>query len=365
MATEQMVNLSRSLQTELYETANRLATPGKGILAADESVTTIGKRFEENGIANNEVTRRQYRQMLIDNEQLSQYISGVILHEETIGQNDDKGKPLIESLKSKSIIAGIKVDKGLVPLLGTNGESATQGLDDLKQRCDQFYKAGCRFAKWRAVLKIGENEPSQTAIIENATGLARYASICQQSGLVPIVEPEVLSDGNHNVGKCQSVSEKVYCAVFKALNDFNVLLEGILLKPNMVTPGHDCQQKSSPNEVALHTITALSRTVPPAVPGIMFLSGGQSEEEATDNLDAINRVNAKKPWILSFSFGRALQTSALAVWAGKRENIDKAQQELLNRAKANSLASMGKYTVGSIPTSFNATKSNYVAKHSY
>ena len=240
------VVLNSSLQNQLVETANIIATPGKGILAADESMGTIGKRFAELNVPNTEENRRQYRQMLFGNGQLSNYISGVILHEETILQKDDKGCPLLEILKSKSIIPGIKVDKGLVTLGGTKYESTTQGLDDLKQRCDSFYKSGCRFAKWRAVLKIGETEPSSVAIKANAYGLARYASICQHSGLVPIVEPEVLSDGNHSIEKCQKVSEKVYAAVFKALSDHNVLLEGILLKPNMVTAGHDWEGRNSP-----------------------------------------------------------------------------------------------------------------------
>lgn len=238
--------LPQNVQDELYETANRIATPGKGILAADESMGTIGKRFGELGIPNTDENRRQYRQMLLGSEQLSTFVSGVILHEETLTQKDDNGQILPEVLKAKSIIPGIKVDKGLVTLLGTKAESATQGLDDLKVRCDSYYKAGCRFAKWRAVLRIGDTEPSATAILENSNGLARYAAICQESGLVPIVEPEVISDGAHNIDKCQKVSEKVYAAVFKALSDYNVFLEGILLKPNMITAGHASSQKNSP-----------------------------------------------------------------------------------------------------------------------
>ncbi|KAH9389579.1 Fructose-bisphosphate aldolase 5, cytosolic [Tyrophagus putrescentiae] len=363
--TTNYVMLPQNVQDELYETANRIATPGKGILAADESMGTIGKRFNELGIPNTDENRRQYRQMLFGSDQLANYVSGVILHEETLTQKDDQGRILPDVLKSKSIIPGIKVDKGLVTLLGTRGESATQGLDDLKVRCDSYYRAGCRFAKWRAVLRIGDTEPSATAILENSNGLARYAAICQESGLVPIVEPEVLSDGSHSIDKCQKVSEKVYAAVFKALSDYNVFLEGILLKPNMITGGHASSQKNSPDEVGLFTVTTLIRTVPPAVPGIMFLSGGQSEEEATANLNAINRVTAKKPWILSFSFGRALQTSALNAWAGKTENVGKGQTELVNRLKANSLATLGKYTPGVVPASFMANKSNFVEKHTY
>lgn len=253
--TTNYVMLPQNVQDELYETANRIATPGKGILAADESMGTIGKRFNELGIPNTDENRRQYRQMLFGSDQLANYVSGVILHEETLTQKDDQGRILPDVLKSKSIIPGIKVDKGLVTLLGTRGESATQGLDDLKVRCDSYYRAGCRFAKWRAVLRIGDTEPSATAILENSNGLARYAAICQESGLVPIVEPEVLSDGSHSIDKCQKVSEKVYAAVFKALSDYNVFLEGILLKPNMITGGHASSQKNSPDVSTLpHTL---------------------------------------------------------------------------------------------------------------
>ncbi|KAK7855612.1 fructose-bisphosphate aldolase [Quercus suber] len=228
---------------------------------------------------------------------------------------------------------------------GTNGETTTQGFDSLGARCQQYYKAGARFAKWRAVLKIGPNEPSELSIQQNAQGLARYAIICQENGLVPIVEPEILTDGAHDIRKCAAATEIVLAAVYKALNDQHVLLEGTLLKPNMVTPGSD-SPKVTPEVIAEYTVTALRRTVPAAVPGIVFLSGGQSEEEATLNLNAMNRLEVLKPWTLSFSFGRALQQSTLKTWAGKKENVGKAQEVFLVRCKANSEASLGKYSGG-------------------
>jgi len=257
----------------------------------------------------------------------------------------DSGKPFVDVLKEHNVLPGIKVDKGTIELAGTNGETTTQGLDGLGQRCAQYYSAGARFAKWRAVLKIGPTEPSPLAIMENANGLARYAIICQENGLVPIVEPEILVDGPHDINKCAEITERVLAPVYKALNDHHVLLEGTLLKPNMVTPGSE-SQKVSPEVIAEHTVRALQRTVPPAVPGIMFLSGGQSEEEATVNLNAMNKLQTKKPWTLSFSYGRALQQSTLKAWSGKEENKQKAQEVFLARAKANSEATLGRYAGG-------------------
>jgi len=248
--------------------------------------------------------------------------------------------------------------------MGTNDESTTQGLDDLQKRCDQYYKDGCRFAKWRCVIKIREHEPSQLAILENANVLARYASCCQQAKIVPIVEPEILPDGDHDIERCQKVTEKVLAAVYKALNDHNVYLEGTLLKPNMVTAGQSCSKKYSSQDIAKATVTALQRTVPAAVPGIVFLSGGQSEEEASVNLNAINQYAGKKPWKLTFSYGRALQASALKAWGGKPDQVKAGQAEFLKRAKANNLAANGKYTAGSIE-SVAASKSNFVAIHKY
>ena len=274
----------------------------------------------------------------------------------------DPGKPFVDVMKEGNVLPGIKVDKGVVALAGTDGETTTQGLDDLGKRCAQYYAAGARFAKWRAVLKIGPNEPSPLSILENANGLARYAIICQENGLVPIVEPEILVDGPHDIDRCAEVTERVLAACYKALNDHHVLLEGTLLKPNMVTPGSEAK-KVSPEVIAEYTVRTLQRTVPPAVPGIMFLSGGQSEEEATLNLNTMNKLQTKKPWTLSFSYGRALQQSTLKAWQGKEENVAKAQEVFLNRAKANSEATLGKYQGGA--GGADASESLHVKDYKY
>lgn len=328
---------------ELIKTAKYIATPGKGILAADESTGTIGKRLASINVENVESNRQALRELLFTCPGALTYLSGVILFEETLYQKTSDGKLFVDYLQENGVVPGIKVDKGVVDLSGTNGETTTQGFDSLGSRCQEYYKAGARFAKWRAVLKIGPTEPSELAIQQNAQGLARYAIICQENGLVPIVEPEVLTDGSHDIKKCAAVTELVLAAVYKALNDHHVLLEGTLLKPNMVTPGSD-SPKVGAEVIALHTVTALRRTVPPAVPGIVFLSGGQSEEEATLNLDAMNKLDVLKPWTLTFSFGRALQQSTLKAWSGKKENIGKAQETFLARCKANSEATLGKFT---------------------
>ncbi|KAJ3681167.1 hypothetical protein LUZ60_015656 [Juncus effusus] len=328
---------------ELIKNATYIGSPGKGILAADESTGTIGKRFASINVENIEENRRTYRELLFCTPGALQYLSGVILFEETLFQKTKEGKPFVEILKEGGVLPGIKVDSGVVPLAGTNGETTTQGHDDLAKRCKKYYEAGARFAKWRAVLKIGPTEPSQLSIDQNAQGLARYAIICQENGLVPIVEPEILVDGSHSIDVCADVTERVLAACYKALNDQHVLLEGTLLKPNMVTPGSDAPKVSN-ETIAKYTITALQRTVPPAVPAIVFLSGGQSEEEATLNLNAMNKFQGKKPWSLSFSFGRALQQSTLKAWAGKEENVEKARAALLARCKANSEATLGSYT---------------------
>jgi len=294
----------------------------------------MGKRLANIGVENTEENRRLYRQLLFtSSEEMSNYISGVILFDETVYQKTDDGVPFPKVLQEKGIIPGIKVDTGVVKLQGTEDETTTQGLDNLTARCEKYRQEGCRFAKWRCVLKIGKNTPSAVSILENANVLARYATCCQQAGLVPIVEPEILPDGDHDVERCQKVTEKVLAAVYKALSDHHVYLEGTLLKPNMVTSGQSCPNKSSPEENALATVTALQRTVPPAMPGVVFLSGGQSEEEASVNLNAINTLKAKKPWALTFSYGRALQASALRAWSGKKENVDAGQAEFLKRAK--------------------------------
>jgi fructose-bisphosphate aldolase, class I len=332
---------------ELIETARRIATPGKGILAADESTGTIGQRFSKIEVENNYENRQAYRTLLFTTPGLGQFISGVIEFEETLDNKDPDGTLIQEYLYREGIIPGIKVDKGTVPIPGTDGETATLGLDGLAERCKGYYEKGCRFAKWRAVLKIGPGLPSERAILENAHGLARYASICQANGLVPIVEPEVLADGAHSIDECAEKSSRVYAAVIKALHDYGVLLEGSLLKPNMITSGTSAPQKAGSGDVAWKTVQTLLRTVPAAIPGIMFLSGGQSEEEASVELNAFNALpGVKRPWTLSFSFGRALQDSCLKAWRGKPENVQAAQQALLKRAEANSKASLGVYEGG-------------------
>jgi len=339
-----------AMQAELRRIASAIARPGHGILAADESTGTMGKRLANIGAENTEENRRKYRQLLFTcGKALGENISGVILFHETLYQKSDDGTPFVKLIKDMGIIPGIKVDKGVVPLMGSEGESTTQGLDDLGQRCAQYKKDGCDFAKWRCVLKITQNTPSYQAIMENANVLARYASICQLHGLVPIVEPEVLMDGAHDLDRAQKVTETVLAATYKALNDHHVFLEGTLLKPNMVLAGQSCPTKYTPQQAAEATVLALSRTVPAAVPGITFLSGGQSEEEATVHLDAVNKCTvAKKPWALTFSYGRALQASALKAWGAKDSGVAAGQQELMKRACANGAASVGKYVAGAV-----------------
>ncbi|KAK4392095.1 Fructose-bisphosphate aldolase 1, cytoplasmic [Sesamum angolense] len=348
---------------ELIANATYIGTPGKGILAADESTGTIGKRLSSINVENVESNRRALRELLFTTPGVLQYLSGVILYEETLYQKTAAGKPFVDVMKEGGVLPGIKVDKGTVELAGTNGETTTQGLDDLAQRCQKYYSAGARFAKWRAVLKIGPNEPSQLAINENANGLARYAIICQENGLVPIVEPEILVDGPHDIKKCADVTERVLAACYKALNDHHILLEGTLLKPNMVTPGSDAA-RVAPEVIAEHTVRALQRTMPAAVPAVVFLSGGQSEEEATVNLNAMNKLKTKKPWSLSFSYGRALQQSTLKAWSGKAENIPKAQTVFHARCKANSEATLGTYQ-GGAAMSEGASESLHVKDYKY
>jgi len=357
--------LTKDQEDELRAIANAIVRPGKGILAADESIGSMEKRLKPLGLENTEENRRVYRQLLFNgSDELSQYISGVILFHETLYQKTDDGTPFVEVLKKKGIIPGIKVDKGVIPIAGTVGEATTQGLDDLNARCAQYKKDGAQFAKWRCVHKIGATTPSHTALVEVAQVLARYASICQQNGLVPIVEPETLPDGEHDLERCQKVTETVLAYTYKALNDHHVFLEGTLLKPNMVTPGQSLTAKKYANEdIGRATVTALQRTVPVAVPGVVFLSGGQSEEDATKNLNAINQHQGKKPWALTFSYGRALQASTLAAWGGKPENVPAAQAVLLKRAKANSLASLGKYSGEAADDS--AAQSLFVENHAY
>jgi len=328
---------------ELKQTASTIATPGKGILAADESTGTIGKRLAGIGVENTETNRQAYRQLLFKTEGWGNYCSGVILYEETLYQKTDDGTPFVDVIKAAGVIPGIKVDMGTRELPFFPGEKYTQGLTDLDKRTAKYYEAGARFAKWRCVLKIQNDTISETSIKETAWTLARYAAICQNNGLVPIVEPEILMDGTHSLATCQKMTEKTLAACYKALSDQNVLLEGTLLKPNMVLKGKECTDKTTFQDNAVATVTALRRTVPAAVPAIVFLSGGQSEEEATMNLNAINSLPGR-PWSCSFSFGRALQASVLKAWQGKAENIAAAQEALLKRGKANSEANLGKYS---------------------
>lgn len=351
-----------SFKEELMATAKAIARPGFGILAADESTGTIGKRFEGINVENNEENRRNYRELLFTSPDIEKYISGVILYDETLGQATKDGKNFVELLQEKNIIPGIKVDAGVVIIGGSEDETATQGLDKLADRCAEYYKKGCRFAKWRAVLKIDvkTNCPSEMAIQENAHGLARYASICQDNGLVPIVEPEVLVDGTHSIEECAEASERVFAIVVKALQDQKVFLEGALLKPNMITSGMSCDKKATAGEIAFYTIRTLSRTIPAAMPGVHFLSGGQSEEEASQNLSAMAQLEGvPKPWYLSFSYGRALQQSCLKTWLGKEENFEAAQKAFIVRAKGNADATLGKYEGG------GSTETLHVKKYVY
>ena len=334
----------------LRETALKLATPGKGILAVDESTNTCGKRLASIGVENTEENRQAYRGMLFTTKGLGNYISGAILFEETLFQDHADGESMISKLEKEGIIPGIKVDKGLKPLVGgLEHETYCSGLDGLTERASDYYARGARFAKWRAVLQITADGPSDLAIRENAWGLARYARSVQEAGLVPIIEPEILMDGNHDILTTSEIQEKIIKEVYFACQQNGVYLEGTLLKPSMTVPGAGYEGKSDPKNVALATVTTLLRSVPAAVPGIVFLSGGLSEEEASLYLNEMNLLAADKPWNLSFSYGRALQHSCLRAWAGS--NIDKGQKALIARAQANSEASKGLYVLGSQPSS--------------
>jgi fructose-bisphosphate aldolase class I len=346
---------------ELIKNARAISQSGKGILAADESTGTIGNRFKGINVENIEENRRAYRELLFTSEGIENYISGVILYEETLYQKTKDGVPFVDLLNKKGILPGIKVDKGTVVICCTDGETTTQGLDDLGKRCAKYYEDGARFAKWRAVLKIGKGMPSNLSVDENARGLARYAVICQENGLVPIVEPEVLVDGTHTIDESAEVCERVFAAVVKACQDHHLLWEGALLKPNMITPGLECDKKVSAQEIAWKTVRTLSRTIPPALPGIMFLSGGQSEAEASENLSEMNKLDVKRTWNLSFSYGRALQHSCLRAWLGKPENVGAAQKVFLQMAKNNSEATLGKY----VSTSGTSKESLHVKNYVY
>ena len=328
--------------TELNAIAQAMVAPNKGILAADESTPTIAKRFSNIDTESTEANRQTYRNMLFTTPGLSDYISGVILFDETIRQTTNEGISFPEYLTSLGIVPGIKVDKGAKELAACRGEKVTEGLDGLRERLNEYHALGARFAKWRAVITIGNGIPSDTCISANAHALARYAALAQESGLVPIVEPEVLMDGDHNLDTCYQVTAKVLDVVFSELINQKVGLNGIILKPNMVISGTDANNRADVAMVASATVDCLISHVPSAVPGIAFLSGGQTSEEATAHLSAMNEFGPH-PWQLSFSYGRALQASPLRVWGGNKNNLKAAQAELLKRSRLNGLARTGNY----------------------
>ena len=325
----------------LNKTALEIVSTGKGILAADESTPTIKKRFDTIGVESTETNRKNYRNMLFTTDGVSKYISGVILFDETIRQQSPDGTAMVNVLAKAGIIPGIKVDKGAISIANAVSETVTEGLDGLRERCQEYVSLGARFAKWRAVIKIGPDIPSEHCISVNAHALARYASLCQESGLVPIVEPEVLMDGSHDIDQCEIVTENTLKALYHELHKQDVVLEGTLLKPNMVISGSECTQQAGIDEVAERTVTCLKRSVPAAVPGIVFLSGGQSDETATLHLNSMNANHMDLPWKLSFSYGRALQAAPLKAWGGS--DIERGKQAFFTRAKANGEACLGIY----------------------
>ena len=327
---------------ELNKVARAMVAPGRGILAADESSGTIKKRFDAIGVESTEDNRRDYREMLFRATEAMKNISGVILYDETIWQKTKDGTPLVELIKRAGSIPGIKVDEGTKPLPNCPGEVVTIGLDKLADRLPKYYEQGARFAKWRAVIDINANIPSYDCLHANAHALARYAALCQAAQIVPIVEPEVLMDGDNDIDRCEAVSEWLLKETFQELYYAKVALEGIVLKPNMVVPGKKCSKRASVEEVAEKTVRVLKNCVPGAVPGITFLSGGQSDEEATAHLDAMNKIG-NLPWALTFSYGRALQHAPQKIWAGRHENVAAAQRAFSHRAKMNGLAALGQW----------------------
>ncbi|MGZ8793495.1 MAG: class I fructose-bisphosphate aldolase [Gaiellaceae bacterium] len=327
---------------ELQRVAEAIVADGKGILAADESDGTIKKRFDSIGAESTEERRRAYRELLFTTEGAEEFIGGVILFDETIRQKASDGTPFPKLLESKGIVPGIKVDTGAKPLALAAGETVTEGLDGLRERLAEYRELGARFAKWRAVITIGKDIPSEYCIWTNAHALARYAALCQEGGIVPIVEPEVLMDGDHTIERSFEVTSRTLHAVFTELRDQRVQPEGILLKPNMVLAGYGSPEQVSDEEIARQTVRCFRRHVPAAVPGIVFLSGGQSEEEATRRLNTLNAMGLH-PWKLSFSYGRALQAAALKAWGGQEENVEAAQRAYYHRAKMNSAAQTGTY----------------------
>jgi fructose-bisphosphate aldolase class I len=328
--------------TELHETARAIVADHKGILAADESTGTMTKRLDSVGVESTAENRRFYRGLLFSAPGMEEYIGGVILYDETIRQAADDGTPFPELLASKGVIPGIKVDTGAHDLAGFPGEKVTEGLDGLRARLEEYRSLGARFAKWRAVITIGDGIPTGACIRANAHALARYAALCQEAGLVPIVEPEVLMDADNTIDRCYEVTAQTLHATFDHLHCFEVDLRGTLLKPNMVISGKKCPEQASSAEIAEKTIRCFLDHVPASVPGIVFLSGGQSEIQATENLNAINRIGG--PWALSFSYGRALQASALAAWGGDPANAEAAQAAFVHRARMNSLAAAGEWS---------------------
>ena len=330
-------------ENELERVAKALVAPGKGILAADESFPTIEKRFKALEIESTEDNRRSYREMLFTTPGIGDSISGVILFDETIRQEAADGTPFPRVLEDAGVIPGIKVDTGAKPLAGADGEKVTEGLDGLRERLAEYKGLGARFAKWRAVIEIGDGRPSAYCIHVNAHALARYAALSQEAGLVPIVEPEVLMDGDHTLDRCYEVTEATLEAVFNELFSQRVVYERLLLKPNMVISGKDCPKQASPDEVADATIRCFRSVVPAAVPGIVFLSGGQSDEQATANLNAMNQ-RGPNPWELSFSYGRALQAPALKAWKGEEGNVEAGREAFAHRARLNGAARSGSYT---------------------
>ena len=327
---------------ELHAVARAMVAPGKGILAADESSPTIKKRFDSISVESTEDVRRTYREMLFAAPGVPAQISGVIMFDETLRQSASDGTPFPQYLDRLGIIPGIKVDKGAKPLAGFPGETITEGLDGLRDRLDEYRELGAQFAKWRAVIDIGTDTPSEFCIQANAHALARYAALCQEAGLVPIVEPEVLMDGDHGIERCEEVTNLTLAMTFAQLEAHRVSLEGMILKPNMVISGKQCSTQGSIQEVAEATVRCLTANVPEAVPGIAFLSGGQSDADATAHLNSMNQLGPH-PWELSFSYGRALQAPALKAWGGRAENFGAGQEALALRARLNGLARAGSY----------------------
>jgi fructose-bisphosphate aldolase class I len=331
-------------QDQLHRIATAMVQPGRGILAADESSGTIKKRFDAIGVESTEDARRDYREMLFrSDEAMKKNVSGVILYDETIWQKAKDGTPLVKLIEAAGSLPGIKVDEGTQPIVGSPNELITVGLDKLAGRLAKYYEQGARFAKWRAVIDIGVGLPTWTCVKLNAHALARYAALCQQANIVPIVEPEVLMDGAHDIARCEEVTQWVLQTVFQELYDQRVFLEGIVLKPNMVIAGKKSPVQASVEDVARATIRVLKRTVPSAVPGIAYLSGGQSDTDATAHLDAMNRIGSF-PWKMTFSYGRALQAAPQKAWSGKEANVPAAQKAFSHRARMNGLASLGQWT---------------------